>query len=320
MKCIDVRRNLALCLRWFGATAMALALAPLASAAVDLNEQGLTGAWYEPATSGQGIMLEIYPNAVGPGIGLVQGTWLTVELASYWDDYEGGPNQRWYTFAGTAAAGQTSAKLTLYQNVGGNFNALPVTTAQPVGTAVLTVADCTTATLEYTLAGAITSHGTLNLTRLMPNITCAKGGDSVARADFAYSGHWFDPATAGQGFAFEMNATSKLLFFSWSTYAAKGVPSSEPGAVTSQRWYTGQGNYTPGARSVPVALYQTTNGYVGESGVGTYVTEAVGSATATFENCGAAQLTFGFTGGINAAASGTITLSRVGPTPADCDR
>lgn len=37
----------------------------------DLNQHGLTGSWYEPATSGQGIEVEVFPNLVEPGTGYV---------------------------------------------------------------------------------------------------------------------------------------------------------------------------------------------------------------------------------------------------------
>ena len=38
---------------------------------VELNQQGLSGSFYDPATSGQGFEVEVFPNFVAPDIGLV---------------------------------------------------------------------------------------------------------------------------------------------------------------------------------------------------------------------------------------------------------
>ena len=35
--------------------------------AVDLTQHGLTGSWYEPATSRQGLEIEVYPGLGGAG-------------------------------------------------------------------------------------------------------------------------------------------------------------------------------------------------------------------------------------------------------------
>ena len=108
-------------------------------ATIDLNQRGLTGSWFEPATSGQGIEVEVFPNLSAPGTALLQVSWFT------YDSVVGGPErQRWYTLGGTASTGQP-ASLTIYQNVGGNFNAPPITAAQAVGTATLSFDSCTRA-------------------------------------------------------------------------------------------------------------------------------------------------------------------------------
>src|SRR4029453_7914576 len=143
-------------------------LACTETAAIDINQHGLTGSWYEPAMSGEGIMLEVYPNAVAPGIGFLQGSWFTFKPIGYWDyDWE----HRWYTFSGPVIGGQSSATLTIYQNVGGNFNAPPVTSAAAIGTVVLSFQDCGTATIQYSFTDGSHRPGTIPLTRLTPNAT-----------------------------------------------------------------------------------------------------------------------------------------------------
>jgi len=59
------------------------------------DRQGLGGAWYNPATGGQGIFLEVYPDLLGEDLGVVAGAWFTFDTTA------GGVSaQRWYTFNG----------------------------------------------------------------------------------------------------------------------------------------------------------------------------------------------------------------------------
>ena len=105
------------------AGASASVTAPGPGPTLDLDQHGLTGSWYEKATDGQGVEVEIFPGLAGPGNSVIQVSWFTY-------DTTGGANperQRWYTLGGTAAGGAASAALTIYQNVGGNFNAAPIT-------------------------------------------------------------------------------------------------------------------------------------------------------------------------------------------------
>ena len=90
----------------------------------DLNQHGLTGSWYEPATSGQGIEVEVYPD-LSSGMGSTFVSWFTYDAVS-----GGADHQRWYTAYGPVVTGQPNALLTIYQNTGGNFNAPPVTRAR----------------------------------------------------------------------------------------------------------------------------------------------------------------------------------------------
>ncbi|HEY6563641.1 MAG TPA: hypothetical protein VIY86_04055, partial [Pirellulaceae bacterium] len=101
---------------------------PPPPAALDINQHGLTGSWYEAATSGQGFEVEVFPDLSGPGSGVTQVSWFTFDHTA-----AGGPErQRWYTLQGNVATGTASAPLAIYQNVGGNFNAPPITAAQQV--------------------------------------------------------------------------------------------------------------------------------------------------------------------------------------------
>jgi hypothetical protein len=277
--------------------------------APNIDQQGLTGSWYQPATSGQGMEIEVFPDHVAPGTGFLQGTWFT------FDDVvsAGADHSRWYTFGGNVRTADSAAVLPLYQNVGGNFNALPVTSSVQVGDVSLSCSDCTTAQLNYTFTDGSGRSGTVPLTRLTPNVSCAQAGSTSASGDFGLSGNWFDPTKSGQGFVIELNPVAKVLFFAWYTYAVNGQALGAAG----QRWYTGQANYVLGGRSIPLSLYETTGGLF-NSIAPAPTTAQVGTGKLTFTSCNAATLSFAFIAGSNAGQTGSINLARVGPTPASC--
>lgn len=295
------------------------------AAVFDLNRHGLTGSWFQPVTAGQGAEIEVYKDLIGPGTGFLQGAWFTYDYKAP----DGAASQRWYTFSGNVLSGQSGATLTMYQNVGGNFNASPVTTATLVGRVDFSATDCTHASMKYTFTDGSMRSGTIPMIRLLPNVTCSTTGPDTPSADFAYSGNWFDKTTSGQGIVMEVNPnlpvtqtdrvaaaqTSGFVFFAWYTYAPNGQSLGEAG----QRWYTGQAPYTPGARALPMTLYETTGGLF-DSATPVPNTVPVGTATATFTSCNALNLGFAFTGGSSAGSSGTINMSRVGPTPVGCAR
>jgi hypothetical protein len=131
--------------------------------------------------------------------------------------------------------------------------------------------------------------------------------------EFGLSGNWYDSAKSGQGFVVELNPVAKVLFFAWYTYA----PGGQGQGAAGQRWYTGQASYTPGSRTIPLSLYETSGG-VFNAAAPAPTTSPVGTGVLSFDSCAAAHLTFSFTGGSNANQSGNINLSRVGPTPSGC--
>ena len=273
----------------------------------DLNQHGLTGSWYQPATSGQGIEVEVFADAVGAGTGYLQGSWFTFDHAAA----GGADKQRWYTFGGSVASGQSSAAFPLLRNAGGNFNAPPVTSAVQIGTITLGFTDCRNGTMRYAFDDG--HSGTIPLSRLTPNVTCTTSGARPTNADFGYSGNWYDSATSGQGLVVEVNPLTPIVFVAWYTYAPAGAAGDPP----RQRWYTGQAPFTPGARTVPMNLYETVGGLFDNSTPAARTTQ-VGAATLTFVDCATARWKFEFAAGSSAGASGTIQLVRVGRTPAGC--
>src|SRR5271165_3380595 len=282
--------------------------ASVKASALDLNQHGLTGSWYEALTNGQGLEVEVFADQ-SPGMGFAQVSWFTFDTVA-----GGADHQRWYTLGGPVISGQPDAALTIYQNIGGNFNAGPPTMAQPVGTATLSFDTCSSGKLSYSFTDGTGRMGNIPLTRLTQNVTCATTAPYPTNADFALSGNWYNSATSGQGFTVEVNPNSGAVFAAWYTYAPSGAAAGAAG----QRWYTAQGSFTPGLRSIPVQIYETTGGIFDTPSPLGQQTVAVGNGTLAFQNCTAATFNYNFTGGSSTGSSGTITLSRVGPVPTGC--
>jgi hypothetical protein len=245
---------------------------------------------------------------VSPGVGLTQVSWFTFDTVA-----GGADRQRWYTLSGNVQDGQATASLTIYRNVGGNFNAAPVTNGVAVGTATLRFDSCTGGQLDYNFTDGSGRSGSIPLTRLTQNATCSTTSARPTNPDFGLGGNWYDPATAGQGFTVEVNPGSATMFFAWYTYAPGGAGAGASG----QRWYTGQGAFSPGMRAIPVTMRATTGG-VFDSTAATPHNDVVGTGTLTFHSCSSATLSYNFTGGSSSGMSGSIALQRIGPVPAGC--
>ncbi len=277
----------------------------------NLDQHGLTGTWYDPATSGQGFLIETYPDLKGSGHGYLAAGWYTFDLTA-----AGG--QRWYTLQGDAISGSASVPLTIYTATGGNFNDPPKITAVAVGTATLSFGDCTHGTLAYHFNDG-RPDGSIPLTRLDANVTCSSTGDNGnATANYLLSGAWYDVTrtTSGQGFFFDFSPALTTLFAAWYTYQPNGA---SIGGGASQRWYTIQDNaFLPGTVSKNgLRIYETKGGTFNTPG-GASAGSPVGSANIVIDNCTSMTLSYTFSAGTNAGQSGSINLARVVGAPAGC--
>ncbi len=296
---------------WDAATGVApwYRACPQAVSSINLDQFGLTGSWFEASTGGQGLVIEVYPDNAGTGLGTLAAGWYT------YDDTTSG-EQRWYALQGNAASGGGSYPLAIVDGLGGNFNAPPVVGATVAGTASMLFASCTDALLTYSFSDGSGRSGTMPLTRLDANVTCtASGSGGAAASDFLLSGAWFSTSTGGQGFYFDINPNQNLLFAGWYTYAPTGA---QIGGNASERWFTLQaGNFTPGMTSLSnIGIYSTSGGTF-DVGGGVNA-QQVGTASVSFTSCTAMTLTYTFTSGLNQGLSGTIDLQPVGPVPAGC--
>ena len=275
-------------------------------ASVNINQEGLSGSWYNPATSGQGMQFQFTPDDSNPGQGSLFGAWYTYDVTA--GDTS---SQRWYSVQSAITGDGQSAGVTIYQNTGGNFDAPPVTSAVAVGTGILSFDSCVSGSFSYTFDDG--RSGTIPLQRLLPNVNCVESGTPTNPAsDFGLSGSWYNATTSGQGMLIEINPMDATAFLGWYTYAASG----ESSGVAGQRWFSAQSNYVAGSNRADLVIYASTGGIFDSSGGVT--TNPVGTATLAFASCTTATFDYAFTAGELSGTSGTIALTRLGATPASC--
>lgn len=125
------------------------------------TSQQYSGAWYNPATSGQGFVFDFSPSQQ-----LFFAGWYTYDL---------GGHRTWFTIQGNWSIVQTSASnLAIYQASNGVFNEPAPIKSQQVGTASLTLLDCAHASLSYTFnAGPLS--GLAGTMPLQPVASAMKG-------------------------------------------------------------------------------------------------------------------------------------------------
>jgi hypothetical protein len=281
------------------------------AASAGMLRLGLTGSWFDPATSGQGFEIEVAPDSANFGFNVMVG-WFTYDVGAS----GGAERQRWYTLFAHVGPGDYWAPVALdiYRNVGGNFDAGPITSAQKVGSATLLFTACDRGTLDYAFTDGSGRSGRIPITRVTQNVTCHPTGTSRSDPDFALSGNWYDPATSGQGIFVEINPVSNAAFVAWYTYAPNGAAAGAAG----QRWYTAQATYVANTRTIPLTIYETTGGLFDAPSPSPQTT-AVGTATLAFQSCDAATLSYDFSKGSSAGARGTIALRRLLEAFFDCE-
>jgi hypothetical protein len=113
----------------------------------------LDGTWYDPAHPGQGVTIEVMPEARQVVVG-----WFT------WSANDAGTHD-WLT--GLGALSPQGAQLALSRTSGGRFAASDAVTSAEVGHATLRFFDCSTASLEFSRTDNHRS-GVLRLQRLAP--------------------------------------------------------------------------------------------------------------------------------------------------------
>lgn len=282
--------------------------------AIALGQAGLGGQWYADYGGGQGLALTWFAGAE------------TLFLPWFTFDREGGSDprhQRWYTLQAQVAPGATQAELPILQSIGGRFDR-PGSTLAAVGQARLRLSSCHEGLLDYRFdeghnGGA---QGSIALRRLLPSGAGCIGSGGVeepaqASYDAAYSGHWFDPAAAGQGLDIQRIAPAAggpgLLFATWFTYDPV-APSNQP---EDQHWFTLQGQSAAGEGAIRTTIVQTLGGRFDDRPTVNH--HRVGEVVLRTLACDRMRLSYVFDDSDLAGAfrglSGDIDLHRLGDCP-----
>lgn len=123
--------------------------------------QGIAGAWYEPATAGQGFVLDVEPASR-----FLFASWFTYDVPAPGTAAKlGAPEHRWFTAQGTYSG--DTATLQVFQTSGGAFDVPRTTTTAAVGTLQLRFDSCTAGRAQYTIPAAGLS-GEIALQRAIP--------------------------------------------------------------------------------------------------------------------------------------------------------
>jgi len=126
----------------------------IAVEAVDINA-GMDGAWFEPATSGQGFFIDSHPDPEG-------GNLLFVSWFTYGNSTASG--QRWLTALGSFDG--SVADMDIHETTGGSFDDPQTPSTTKVGTMSIDFTDCSNAQLSYSLP-ADPATGDIAITRVI---------------------------------------------------------------------------------------------------------------------------------------------------------
>ena len=240
---------------------------------------GHSGAWYNPATSGQGQLIEVVPRDQ-----YVFLAWFTFTGAASNNPYE----QHWYTAQGNYSG--DTAELILHETLGGRFDDPQQPTTNPVGTVTLSFSDCRQGQLVYRI-DTDGRQGSMPLDRLIPGSgdVCE---DQLAQAamtteavdiNAGMDGTWANSETLGQGFMIDAHTNPQggnFIFVAWFTYGDD--------TVSGQRWLTAQGDFAGSIATIDI--YETTGGLFDDPQA--VDVAPVGTMNIDFTDCSNAQLSY----------------------------
>jgi hypothetical protein len=287
----------------------------LFAAQVRADQEVLEGAWYQPKTSGQGVLFDYLPENR-----TWFGTWHTSDLSGA----NGRAGLRWFTLQGQADAESTQADLGIYLASGGKFDSGPRISSTRIGDATLKFDDCSSANLEYRItAGELAGHsGSIPLRLLTPqSASCAAIGQPPTAPttstrngiSSSFSGTWYQPDSSGQGLevAVRPELGNGSIVAGWFTFDPEGS-ADDP---LAQHWFTLQGDLSTAANgSLTLPIFRTIGGMFDLTGTRNSV--RVGEATWSFLDCHQSQLSYRFddsgVAGAYTGRIGTIALQRIG--------
>ena len=139
---------------------------------------GLSGAWFNPATSGQGWLIDVIERETGLEFFVA---WFTYDVnppaADELDGF-GSRQHRWFTASGSVSG--DTALLEIFLNSGGVFNDPRETMSEPVGSMTIQFSDCTNAQLSFDFDDSDDKDDSVDIIRLSPDVFCQAIADAAA--------------------------------------------------------------------------------------------------------------------------------------------
>ncbi len=256
-----------------------------------------SGLWYDPQTTGQGLMLDVEAGTqrwFAAWFGFV----LPTEAAAL-GDIASHRGLRWYSMLGqgSAATGMPIAG-TLYSTADGTFSGgAPVTREQ--GSAELRAIDCNTLELGYRIepaqpGQALPFAGSRRLQRLGP-APASCGGTSLPQQwglSAASTGSWVLEGRPSQGLLIQVDpgleTQAGALWGAWFGFSAHPTNLPQP-----QHWLTVAGRSVPGqAGVVELEWMRTTGGLL--DALPTANTHVIGRGRLRFTACDRGVLEYSF--------------------------
>ncbi len=290
---------------------------------------GLNGAWYNPETSGQGILIEVLPDSNKAFL-----AWFTYDTTTPDDNLPstiGATDHRWLTGLGEINMQEKSITFNVKVASGGLFdNNQPVTNTE-TGSVTINFPSCAAATVNYSLVDD-TISGSFPMIRIssennqlceqlltgnIANVQKSQASkknfktDDSMHINSGLNGGWYNTGTSGQGFLLEVLPDTNKIFLAWFTYDTD-LPSSNVTSVigdAGHRWLTGIGEIDNNNNSVYIDLKLTSNGlFDNPQTVSTSEPTTYGNLTLSFDDCANASIDYNLS---SLGLSGTIPLNRI---------
>ncbi len=272
---------------------------------IDINA-ALNDAWYSPATPGQGFFINVFPD--GDEMAL---SWFTYDVDRPDADVPfelGDPGHRWFTALGAYERG--IANLDIYLNQGGVFDqSQPVPTESLYGTMTVSFSDCNHGQIEFEMP-SVGEQGTIPITRVATdNMTACNdivgahqtpspgagsqqsGSKNIAGFNInpGLNDAWYNPATPGQGFSFNVFPHMGTALVSWFTFDTERPPEDVPYVLGGPglRWLTALGNFQ--GDGAELTLYRVDGGVFNSASPAPQETE-YGTLSVHFDDCNSGEL------------------------------
>ena len=138
---------------------------------------GVSGAWFNAETSGQGWLLDVIVKEAGLDLFVAWFTYDTNPPPSDENDGFASRQHRWFTALG-GVSGDT-AELDIFLSSGGVFNDPRATATESVGSLTIQFSNCTNAQLAFDFDDSDENDGMVDVTRLSPDVFCQTIVDGI---------------------------------------------------------------------------------------------------------------------------------------------